>query len=285
MDNGKTVYQEFTSQDIKKLDVELKIGILGTITPQGLPHLTMISTLQPCAPGTVAWGQFTEGSTKKHVLQNPKTGFLMMTLDKELWRGKAIFRDKVKSGPEHEKYNNLIMFRYNAYFGVHTVYYMDLVEQYGQEQLPMGAVVFAAIQTMAARMIGAKRANNEVLNPWGQQLINKIDNLKFISYVGADGFPVIIPAIQTQVLDPEHLVFSLGAFKDDLRAIQTNAAVAVFGMTFDMEDVLVKGIFKGFSRVGGINCGVIEMDYVYNPMPPLPGQIYPPQKVEAVKEF
>lgn len=285
MDNGKTLFQEFSPEDIKKLDVELKIGILGTITPQGLPHLTMISTLQPCAPEIVVWGQFTEGNSKKHVLQNPKTGFLLMTLEKELWRGKAIFGDKSNSGPEYEKYNNLNMFRYNAYFGVHTVYYMDLVEQYGKEQLPMGAVVFAAIQTIAARTFGAKRANNEVLNPWGRQLINKLDNLKFIGYVGADGFPVIIPAIQTQVLDAEHLIFSLGAYGEELQALTENVPVAVFGMTFDMEDVLVKGIFKGFHRVGGLKCGVIEMDYVYNPMPPIPGQIYPPQEVKTVREF
>ena len=64
MDNEKTIYQEFTSQDIEKLDVELKIGILGTITPQGLPHLTMISTLQPCAPGRWYGGSSPKAAAK-----------------------------------------------------------------------------------------------------------------------------------------------------------------------------------------------------------------------------
>jgi hypothetical protein len=30
---------------------------------------------------------------------------------------------------------------------------------------------------------------------------------------------------------------------------------------------------------------VLEVDWVYNPMPPLPRQIYPPLPLEPVREF
>jgi len=33
--------------------------------------------------------------------------------------------------------------------------------------------------------------------------LNKLDNLKFLCYIGADGYPVLIPAIQTQRMDDQ----------------------------------------------------------------------------------
>jgi hypothetical protein len=38
-------------------------------------------------------------------------------------------------------------------------------------------------------------------------------------------------------------------------------------------------------RFCGIRCGVVEVDWVYNSMPPVPGRIYPPVGLEAVREF
>ena len=70
-----------------------------------------------------------------------------------------------------------------------------------------------------------------------------------------------------------------------MERIPAGTAVAVFGMPFSMEDVLLKGIFEGTRGVGGVNCGVAKIDWVYNAMPPKPQQIYPPVKVEAVTEF
>ena len=68
----------FTAQDMQDLDVELKVGILGTVNDDGLPHLTMLSSLRPYAETGLVWGQFTEGLSKRFVQKNPKTGFLIM---------------------------------------------------------------------------------------------------------------------------------------------------------------------------------------------------------------
>ncbi|NMC54793.1 MAG: pyridoxamine 5'-phosphate oxidase family protein, partial [Chloroflexi bacterium] len=39
------LYKEFSEQDIKDLLPAMKVGIMGTVTPEGLPHLTLITTL------------------------------------------------------------------------------------------------------------------------------------------------------------------------------------------------------------------------------------------------
>jgi hypothetical protein len=276
---------EFSSDDIQDLDVELKIGILGTVNNEGLPHLTMISSLRPYAPRNLVWGQFTEGLSKQYIQENSKTGFLIMSLDKHLWRGKADFTHSSKSGPEFDNYNNLPMFRYNAYFGVHTVYYMDLVSNSGRAPLPMGQVVLAAIQTILARSMGRKKKQEEIINRWTRSLLNKLDNLKFLGYIGEDGYPVVLPIIQTQAWDSQRIIFSLGAYGEELKDIPAGVSMAVFGMSFDMEDVLLRGTFSGFKHIAGVRCGVVEIDWVYNAMPPKPQQIYPPLKIEPIREF
>ena len=275
----------FSPEDIRSTQPAMKIGLLATVTPAGLPHVTLITSLMACAPQQMAFGQFTEGLSKQYILNNPKTGFLIMGLDKNLWRGKATFTHSTKEGPEYDYFNNVPMFRYNAYFGIHTVYYLDLLSHTGKGPLPMNRIILAAIQTMLARTLGRKPGKVEVLNPWTRLFLDKLDNLKFIAWVGEDGYPAIIPAIQAQSLDGQHILFSTSVYTDELKAIPTGSDVAVFSMALTMEDVLLRGKYLGMRRMAGIKTGMVEVDWVYNPMPPVAGQIYPPVKLQAVEKY
>lgn len=277
--------KQFSSQDIEDLMPAMKVGVLATVNPQGLPHLTLITTLMASSPDRVVWGQFMEGSSKEHVKSNPKTGFFIMSLSKDFWRGKADYDHPARDGKDYDFYNNTPLFRYNAYFGVHTVHYMDLVMQSGKHPLPMNQIVFAAIKTMIGRTLAGKRSDIQVMNSWTRTFFTKLDNLKYLSYVGADGYPVIIPLIQAQALDSEHLVFSLGAFGDEISEIPSKTDVAVFGMALTMEDVLVRGKFMGVQRMAGLKCGVVQVKWVYNSMPPKPMQIYPEVALSPVTDF
>ncbi len=278
-------FDKFSAQDVQDLLPAMKVGIMGTVTAEGLPHLTLITTMMASDDKTVVWGQFMEGLSKENVKRNPKTGFLIMSLAKEFWRGKANYTHATKSGKDYDFYNNTPLFRYNAYFGVHTAHYMDLVAQTGKYPLPMGKIITAAIKTMAVKTFLPKQAQAQVLNGWSKAFYDKIDNLKFLGYVGADGYPVIIPLIQAQSLDAEHLLFSFGAFGAELARIPAYTPVAVFGMALSMEDVLVRGTYQGAKRLLGMKYGVVQLEYAYNPMPPVPQQIYPEVALETVTEF
>jgi Pyridoxamine 5'-phosphate oxidase len=275
----------FSDDDIRRTRPELKIGLLATVTPEGFPHVTMLSTLMACGPAQLCFGQFTEGRSKQHLQANPHAGFLIMGLDRTLWRGKASYSRPERHGPEYEFYNNVPMFRYNSYFGVHTVHYLDLVAHTGRRPLPMNQIIFAALQTMAARTLARKPAGEAVFNPWTRAFMNKLDNLKFLSYVGKDGFPVLIPAIQTQCLGPRQLAFSTSVYTHELEAIPRGAVLAALGLALTMEDVLLRGVYQGIHRQGGVRVGLLDVDWIYNPMPPAPGQVYPATPLEAVRLF
>ncbi len=275
----------FSAEDIQSLLPAMKIGLLATLNPQGLPHITLLSSIIATGPRQLAFGQFIEGQSKKHILTQPKVGFLVMSLDRHLWRGKATFTHSARSGKEYDYYNNIPMFRYNAYFGVHTVYYFDLVSQTGRQALPMNRIILAALRSLLARTLARRLHGPAVLNPWTRSFLNKLDNLKFLAYAGVDGHPVLIPAIQAQSLDAGQVVFSTSVYQDELEAIPAGSSLAVMGMALTMEDVLVRGTYLGLRKVGGVRCGVLEVDWVYNSMPPVPGQIYPPQPVIPVTKL
>ncbi|MEA2014439.1 MAG: hypothetical protein U9N38_03935, partial [Thermodesulfobacteriota bacterium] len=75
------------------------------------------------------------------------------------------------------------------------------------------------------------------------------------------------------------------AYRKELNEIKKGTCVAVFGLTLDMEDILIRGTFtgKGWSR--GIKLGMIDIEWVYNSMPPKSGQIYPEVPVKPIVDF
>ncbi len=277
---------KFAEEDLKFFEPEAKVGLIATINQGGLPHITLITALQAKTPSGLIWGQFSEGLSKQNLQINNKTGFLLMTLDKSLWRGKALWRGVATHGADYDMFNNKPMFRYNAYFGIHTVHYMDLVETYGREALPLLRIGLGSIFTKLAKGAAKQKdSGKRILKPWAEGLFNRLSAIKFISFVDHDGFPAIVPLIQCQAADSTRLVFSPLAYGDELSALRKYSHVAVFGLTLDMEDVLIRGIFTGFEKHRGIKLGTVDIDWAYNPMPPKPGQIYPPQEIKAVANF
>jgi hypothetical protein len=275
----------FDTADMTEFEPEAKVGLIATINKEGLPHITLITALQAKDPTHLIWGQFTEGMSKKNVIENPHTAFLIMTMDKSLWRGKAIYTHYEKEGSDYEMFNKKPMFRYNCYCGIHTVYYMDLVETYGREGLPLGRIVMSSLLTMAARARAKTKLSDPILKPWAHKVFNRLDSLKFISYVGNDGFPAIIPLIQCQASDSRRLAFSPLAYGSELSSLEDGKKVAVFALTLDMEDILIRGNFQGFERYNGVKLGTIDIDWAYNSMPPKQGQIYPMEELRPIVNF
>lgn len=274
--------KRFSPDDIKKLEPCEKIGLLATVDPEGKPHITLITSIQPIGEDKLAFGEFSWGLSKYYVRKNPKCGFLMMTLDKSLWRGKALWTGSAGEGPEYIMFNEKPMFRYNTYFGINTVHYLDLKDGGAREGLPMFNLVKSVILTALSGKSSVNKNDDEPLNLLGRSFFNSLSSLKFMAYVDSEGFPVIIPVIQCRAADPGLVKFSTAAYKDEIHKIPEGAECAVFAMTLDMESVLVRGRFTGIKRRGMIKTGEVEILWVYNSMPPVHGQVYPPLPLEAV---
>lgn len=274
----------FTEEEIRKLDPTEKVGLLATVNSEGAPHISLITSIQPLSADKLVFGEFSYGLSKWHVRNNPKSAFLMMTMDRSLWRGKALWKERKKEGPEYIMYNEKPMFRYNTYFGINTVHYLDLVVSGGRESLPLIKIAASMLLTRLSGNVKKKRSADP-LNNISVSFFNRIDSLKFLAYIDEKGYPEIIPVIQCRAASSGTIVFSPAAYSGEMKKIPAGTDVAVFAMTLGMESVLVRGNFTGYSRSNFIKRGTVEVDWVYNSMPPVHGQIYPPVPLNPVEEF
>lgn len=268
-----------TDEDVKAFEPEAKIGLLATVGAGGLPHVSLITTLRARTPTGLMWGQFCEGRSKANVRDNPKTAYLVMNTSQRVWRGTATWTHAATEGADYDLYNQTPMFRYNSYFGIHTVHYMDLHRAKPAERLGVPAIAAGTLYAAGATWRSRSPKGPAVMNPWTVSHFNKPSTLKFISYVRDDGFPWIIPVVPAVAADDRRLVVARTAYSKELAAIREGCEIAVFALNMQMESVLVRGSY----HTGRAGLGRVYVDWVYNSMPPKPGQIYPPVPLRAVR--
>lgn len=277
--------RSFSQEEIEAFRPAEKIGLVASIDPSGFPHITLITSIMAANPTQITLGEFCKGRSKQNIQKNPNIAFVIMTLDKKMWRGNAKWTHLKQEGPEYEMYNEIPMFRYNTYFGINTVHYLDLIQTSDSQSLPMSQIVRASILTRLTKGGAGTRKRERILKPFAEDLFNKMDSLKFIAYIGEDGFPVIIPVVQCQAADSTRLAFSPGAYKEEILNIPRGTQVAVFAITMGMEDVLIRGMYTGIQRFRCISLGIVDIEWVYNSMPPCHGQIYPEVELNPVVNF
>lgn len=303
-----------TSEAVTALASDAKIGLLATIGPklapklgpkldpkkqpdaeartdqawgQGgalVPHVTLITSLHAKTPTELMWAQFAEGQSKTAVQSDPRVGFLVMNQERQVFRGSARWTRAVTSGDDYIWYNKKPLFRYNSYFGVHTIHYMDLVEAAEAEKLCMPSVVGGSLLASAGRYTLPK-GKEPALKPWATSFINKTDTMKFLSWIREDGYPTLVPVVPAATPDGRRVIFTPTVYRQELRTLTKGSSVAVFALNLAMESVLVRGTFQGYAGLGPLSLGSIDVDWVYNSMPPKQGQIYPERPLEAVTSF
>ena len=280
--NDMTNSSEFGRDDMAAFEQDAKIALLATVNPTGLPHLSLITSIQAKDARHLMFGQFSEGKSKKHVKRNPKAGFLVMDQHKRVWRGKARWTGEAKSGKDYEMYNRKPMFRYNSYFGIHTVHYLDLIEFHGGERLPVAAIGAGSLATVVGRRFAARKNREDILKPFAQNLFTKLSTLKFLCYVASDGYPAIVAVVPCQAAGDTRLVVAQAGHSRELAQLVAGTPIAVLALNLQMESVLARGRLSSRLGLPGLTAGIIDIDWVYNSMPPMQGQIYPVQRVRPV---
>ena len=105
---------------------------------------------------------------------------------------------------------------------------------------------------------------------------------KFLAYIDEDGFPVIIPVFQARSVERKRIVVPYSQFKKDLQKVPIGAKVSIFVLDFETVSQMIKGIFTHIKK----NRMIIDVDFVYNSMPPHMGEIYPNKpKLQKITQF
>lgn len=267
--------QAMTQDMINTFESTYKMAMIATIGNDGHPHLTLLSSMQAISPTQLVIGQFTEGLSKENFLHQPVIGFLVMSLDKKIWHGTARWTHHMSEGAEFDMYNQKPLFRYNTYFGVHTVHYFDLINITEGESLNMGAIIRHAAVNVIAKQRYKRPQSETVLKPWAEKLMKGLNTLKFIAYIQPNGHPAILPVIEAQAADSQTMVLPARPYAQRADHLEPGMYVAMIGVNFDMVGTLVKGVFQGYQPSLWGDHSAITIEQVYNSLPPKSGYIYP----------
>ena len=272
----------FTDVDVAAFEPSEKIALVATLDDHGEPHVTLLTTLTTLGPTGLTIGEFSRGWSKDFMARRPKVGFLMMGLDRRIWRGRALWRRSAEDGPEYVKYNKQPMFRYNTYFGVNTVHYLDLVDVEGPRPLPMAGIVVSTVATTLLAVGTRPPSPPPVLPPLARAILDSASTLTFLAHVDADGHPRLVPVVQARSAGPSRVVFTAGPWGREVRAIPAGTRTAVFSMNLAMESFLGRG---RFGALRGRSLFAVDLDFLYDSAPPAHGQVYPPVPLQPRLDF
>ena len=261
---------------IKMMDCDSKVGVLATMDEFGYPHLSFISSIQALNEQALTFGQFSAGLSKRLILDHPRVGFLVLSADKRYLSGNATYTHNANTGKEFDLYNNKPLFRYNSYMGFYRIFYLNLERISAIKPLPMGAIVVGAILSRIKALF-VRKNEKDALPFVGQTLFSQLDSLKFLCYYDASGEAVLLPVVQATSAGSDRIALCGVPFGRALRQIPDGAKVSILCLNLKMESVLVKGQYSG---------GVLEIERVYNSMPPKMEYVYPrSQTITPVRNF
>ena len=191
---------------------------------------------------------------------------------------KVDFKNVKIGGEDCEYFSRLQLLKYNTYVNVWRTFHNSIKSASPVRSLGLIGIIKGVLANIFG--IGGAKVKNpeEKLTDFGFDLFNGPFNPKFISYVDNDGYPIVIPCFQIRAPDRSRLTFTLSQFKDELEEIPVNTHVSVYGIVaanLELINQMVNGRFTGFRKFRGIKFGIIEIDEIYNSMPPLSGVIYP----------
>ena len=270
------LYETIDEQSAEMMATDSKIGVLATLDDEGYPHLTFLSSIQGYGERALTWGKFANGLSKRFIEERPEAGFLVLDASKRFLSGNARYTHSVNTGDVFDAYNNKPLFRYNSYMGFSRVYFMDLVGISKMMPLPMPAIVTGAILSRVKALF-LQTSEHAALPPVGKALFSELDSLKFLGFTDASGALSIVPVVQATAAGSDRIVFTRSAFRRELAAIPKGAKAAILCVNLRMESMLVKGVY---SR------GRLDIERVYNSMPPKMGYIYPrTARMEPVTDF
>ncbi|MFX0091199.1 MAG: hypothetical protein ACFFBD_05495 [Candidatus Hodarchaeota archaeon] len=271
---------EFSQEAIELTQPEIGLKLIATVDPRGWPHITMISFNRAKTPTQVVWGQFTEGTSKKNVLENPKQGIFYMNaaMPFKFVQVKADFDYTKEGGEDCEQFSRGALFRYMTYANVHRCYYNKVIGVTKVRDLPVSGIIKGFLTDLIAAGGTKSQKPKTKLPEYGCEIFNQMTSAKVISFIDNDGYPLIIPCFGLRAPDHSKLVFPLSQFGQELAQVPKEANVAAFVVVsenLELTNIHVNGTFTGFRKSRGFRFGIIEIDEVYNSMPPLHGIIYP----------
>ena len=254
------------------LSGEMTPKFLATVDAQGKVNVVLIATLEPNGERKVAYADFLMNKTAKNLDENSKVGVLVITEGLDWWSMTGDFTGWEKTGPLVDHFNEMDLFKYNAYTGVRRAGKIDLrtMEDSGK----VGKLALLADFGITKMKSGsfAREGGAGKMPPPVAEKYGRLMGVKILAYVRNDGYPECFVIQSAQPADNKTLVFGTLSASSKIAQLPEKTFCAVNVVTFEPVSYQVKGVFTGFSGTLWGKMGAIEIESVWCTSPPLCGE-------------
>jgi len=251
---------------LEALKGEMTPKFLATRSTEGVPNVVPVISILPAGdqPDILFFGNFLLRKSIKNLQEDRRVGILVITQELQGWILKGDFLEFQRTGPYVDRQMSSSLLRYNAYTGIRNA---GIIRVRSVEEAFRISKLQVAKDYMLARLAalsGAATGDGGVAMPLPvRREFAKMAAVKVLTWVGKDGYPVVIPALSLQPAKAESLVCWKGTrFPEP----QDGAQVASNILTFEAISYQVKGRWAGARSTGSI-----QIQEVYAGGPPLPG--------------
>ena len=249
-------------------------ALRGAMTPKfvatrsalGMPNVVPIVSTTPDDddPDTLFFGNFLLRKSIQNLQQDQRVGILVITPDLKGWILKGDFLEFQSTGRYVDLQNSSALLRYNAYTGIRNAGVIRARSVEGGFRISKLQVAkdYLLAKLSARRSASAVRGGVEM--PLAvQREFAKMVAVKVLAWIGADGYPWVVPALSLQPAGTHALVAWKGSH---LPEPTPGDWVASNILTFEAISYQVKGRWMKSGKAG-----IIQAQEVYAGGPPLPG--------------
>ena len=246
---------------------EMTPKFLATRSAEGIPNVVPLVSILPTddQPDTLFFGNFLLRKSIRNLKEDRRVGILVITQELKGWILTGDFVEFQRAGPYVDRQMNSSLLRYNAYTGIRDAGLIRVRSVEASFVIPRLQV--AKDYLLAKLAASGKPADRdrgiEVPLPVRREFA-KMVAVKVLAWIGADGYPSVIPALSLQPAGVGTMVYWKGA--KFLPEPSPGAPVASNILTFDAVSYQLKGRW-----LAGGKAGAMQVQEVYAGGPPLPG--------------
>lgn len=248
---------------------EMTPKFLATRSASGVPNAVPLISLRPAGdqPDLLCFGNFLLRKSIRNLKEDPRVAVLVMTTDLEGWALKGDFLGFERTGPYAEQQMSSSLLRYNAYTGVRNaglIRILAVERAFRISRLQVaGEFALARLAALGGAGTGGKEKDGVAVPLAVRKEFGKMAAVKVLSWLGEDGYPVLIPALSLQPAGERALVCRRQGGGQQPAA---GARVAANVLTPQAISYQAKGRWAEDGAIGRI-----QVEEVYAGGPPIPG--------------
>lgn len=246
------------------LQGEMTPKFLASRSAAGVPNVVPVVSILPAddQADTLFFGNFLLRKTIQNLNEDQRVGILVITQTLQGWVLKGKFLEFQRTGVYVDRQMSSSLLRYNAYTGIRNA---GIIRVHSVEAGFRISKWQVARDYLLAKLsgVGSMRDGGVRMPLPVQREFAKMIAVKVLTWVGEDGYPIVIPALSLQPAGEANLVcWKSTQFPEP----PPDSWIAANILTFEAISYQVKGRWTGSGKTG-----IIRVQEVYAGGPPLPG--------------